>query len=143
MTRIVVVDDDPSILSLMGAMAADRGWEVVPSTDSATFFAALEEERTDVLVVDLWLRVPDNGWDIVKRLKSDPATSSIPVVLCSGDVFHLHDQQAMLDRYASAVLVKPFEIDDFYRCVEHALSTPPPEEQEKAEGSRPTATETS
>jgi hypothetical protein len=31
----------------------------------------------------------------------------------------------MVDEYASAVLVKPFDVDDFYRCVEHVLATSP------------------
>jgi DNA-binding NtrC family response regulator len=47
------------------------------------------------------------------------------VIVCSGDTYHLHEQQEMVDEYASAVLVKPFDVDDFYRCVEHALAASP------------------
>lgn len=125
MTCIAVVDDDASILSLMGAMATDRGWEVVPSTDSSTFFAALAEERPDAVIVDLLLPAPDSGWDILERLKADTAFGAIPVIVCSGDTYHLHERQSMVDEYASAVLVKPFNVDDFYRCVEHVLAASP------------------
>jgi two-component system alkaline phosphatase synthesis response regulator PhoP len=139
MTRIAVVDDDASILSLMGAMATDRGWEVVPSTNSASFFTALEQERPDVVVVDLMLQTPDSGWDALRRLKADPTLRAIPAIVCSGDAYHLHEQQGMVDEYASAVLIKPFDVDDFYRCVEHALAAPAME-PERAEQDRAGAT---
>jgi hypothetical protein len=63
------------------------------------------------------------------------------VIVCSADTYQLHDQRASLDEYASAVLVKPFEIDDFHRCVEHALSASSPgrddeEEQHQASSAR-------
>jgi CheY-like chemotaxis protein len=134
MTRIAVVDDNASILSLMGAMATDRGWEVMPSTDSSTFFALLEDERPDVVVVDLLLQTPDNGWDVLQRLRADPTLRAIPAIVCSGDAYHLHEQQGLVDEYASAVLIKPFDVDDFYRCVEHALAAPAVEPEGAEQG---------
>lgn len=122
-TRIAVVDDNEDTLALMGQVLMEHDWEMIPCPDGETAFQRLKEERPDAIVLDLWLDRPDSGWSILRQLKDDPATQHIPVVMCSGNRDSLEDNTALIDQYAAAVLVKPFDIEDAYRSLEHALST--------------------
>ncbi len=81
--RLLVVDDEAGLQRLIGRHAERAGFDVT-SAESAT--AGLELARTlvpDAILLDLLL--PDgSGIDVLARLKSEPTTASIPVVVWSG-----------------------------------------------------------
>lgn len=70
---------------------------------------------------DIRLETPLGGLKVLQQLKADPDTTRIPIIICSGDAWILHDNQDVLDAHAAAVLIKPFSVDDVYQAVEAVL----------------------
>jgi two-component system cell cycle response regulator len=108
--RILLVDDKPTNLRILRAMLGTDGYDIV-STDSGQ--AALDlvgaNPQFDLILLDV--AMPDlNGIEVCRRLKDDPQTQHIPVILISA--LHTHDDsvQEGLDAGADGYLAKP--VDD-------------------------------
>jgi DNA-binding response OmpR family regulator len=121
MVRIAVVDNDPAFLALLRDVFALRGWELVPCEEGARALEVLGRERPDAIILDIWLDAPYTGWGLLQRLKADPATEVIPVIVCSGDVSHLEVKGTWLADHGILTLPKPFNLDEMYRVVQATL----------------------
>lgn len=79
---IFVCDDDPEVRESVGALLTAGGYRVLEIASGAELLVAVFLERPDAILVDLFM--PDmNGWETVTRLKDDPETRHIPVVVLS------------------------------------------------------------
>ena len=84
MTRILVADDEAEVRSLIKTALVDQGYQVIEAADGATAYAAVAEsavaEKPDLIVLDLMM--PQlNGYQVMEKLKENPQTSYIPVVV--------------------------------------------------------------
>jgi two-component system cell cycle response regulator len=78
--RILVVDDVPATLRLLEARLLAEYFEVVTATSGAEAIEACETAKIDVVLLDVMM--PEmNGFDVCRRLKADPSTAHIPVVM--------------------------------------------------------------
>ena len=109
-TRILVVDDEPSIRLLCRVNLELEGYEVLEAGSLATARETLEAEDVDLVVLDVHLR----------RERSDPLVTEcharrppIPVVLVTGSVEVTHPGLSEAD----AILPKPFELDQLLSTV--------------------------
>lgn len=103
--RILIVDDDVLLCDLV-RMALERAGFVVESAHSAQ--AALEKLKTqpaDLVLLDVMM-ADINGFDMLRRMKSDPALAAIPVVFLSARVDAIA-QQTGLEAGAVDYLPKP------------------------------------
>jgi CheY-like chemotaxis protein len=109
-TRIVVADDDPDILKLIELRLGMRGYEVTTAVNGAAALQAVGEVVPEAVVLD-WLMPTMSGVEACTRLKADPATEEIPVVLLTAKA-----ADADIDEGARAgadgYLTKPFELYD-------------------------------
>lgn len=121
MVRIAVVNDDTTFLTLMGQLIDEAGWETLILREGDTAYERIKQEQPDVVVLDLRLEHPDTGWKILELIKLDPKTRRIPVVICSAAIDDLRVREDWLADHQVATLLKPFDIDDLYRCLEQAL----------------------
>jgi len=81
--RILVVDDNPGIASLMSQLLTMRGYEVVIASDAEQAEAEIAREAPDLILSDV--RMPGkSGYDLCRDLKENPATRLIPFVLITG-----------------------------------------------------------
>ena len=81
--RILLADDDPELQRAVQRLAKKAGFELIPVTAGSDVFRAARDNPPDVIVLDI--HFPDaDGRDVLSRLKADPATASIPVVVWSG-----------------------------------------------------------
>jgi response regulator RpfG family c-di-GMP phosphodiesterase len=81
--RILLVDDDPGLRVLLRTTFEAVDVEVVETDNAASAAAALERARPDVVVLDV--RMPGmDGLELCRRIKDDPETAGIPVVLLTG-----------------------------------------------------------
>jgi two-component system cell cycle sensor histidine kinase/response regulator CckA len=104
---VLHVDDDATNRELLGWLLRAHGFVV---HEAATGAAALlrAAEGPDVVLLDVCL--PDlSGFDVCRRLKSDPATAHIPVLQLSGERVSSADRVAGLEGGADAYLTKPVE----------------------------------
>src|SRR5512139_775657 len=78
--RILVVDDSPDMRALIAHYLAELGLEVVQADTGEAALRAVRGGGIDLVVLDVML--PDlSGFEICRRMKSDPASVLIPVVL--------------------------------------------------------------
>ncbi|HWL52340.1 MAG TPA: response regulator transcription factor [Chthoniobacteraceae bacterium] len=104
--KIVVADDEPDVLSLVGSNLRRAGFEVVEVEDGE---AALEKTRQlvpDLLILDLML--PHlSGLDVCRSLKADAATAGIPIIMLTAKAEEI-DRVVGLELGADDYVTKPF-----------------------------------
>lgn len=86
--RVLIVDDDPAIRNLVQAILEDLGYEVTAAEDGERALELLEKEPAPAPFVFFVLDVvmPGmNGLDLLTRLKLQPKTQSIPVIMLTGE----------------------------------------------------------
>ncbi len=80
MQRILVVEDSPTQARQLAFILEDAGFEVATAPDAERGFQALAAAPFDLVLSDLLLP-GDSGFDLCRRIKADPASSRIPVVV--------------------------------------------------------------
>mgnify|MGYP000380306110 CR=1 FL=1 len=108
--KILVADDDRLLRGLLEHKLAVAGFEVDIAEDGG---AALELARTmkyDLMVLDAMMPVMD-GFEVLRRLKNDPDTASLPVVMLTARRGE-HDVLDALEGGAAEYLTKPFIPDE-------------------------------
>jgi type IV pilus assembly protein PilB len=114
--RILVVDDDASLVKLVQGILEDR-YEVLPAATAEEGLRRANIERPDLILLDLWL--PDIlGIEAAERLRRSATTSLIPVIMLTGDdSSEVASLRAGVDDY----VVKPFDEDALVARIESAL----------------------
>jgi len=107
MKRIVVVDDDESILAMMQAALELGGYGVETCSTGAGLLLALCH-LPDIIFLDISLKDED-GRRICRQLKSQEQTRHLPVILCSA---HLRAQKGLEQSFADDFLEKPFHLTE-------------------------------
>jgi DNA-binding response OmpR family regulator len=83
MPRVLLVDDDPAMLRLLQVNFRIEGFETSTATHGEEALEALRADPPDAVVLDLMLPGID-GLEVHRRIRADPALSSIPVVFLTG-----------------------------------------------------------
>ena len=80
---ILLVDDDQVFVDAMTAVLQTR-YDVRSASDGEEAMANIVEDRPDLIVLDVMLTYPSEGYDLAATLKKDPATSNIPIIMLTG-----------------------------------------------------------
>jgi two-component system cell cycle response regulator len=103
--RILVVDDVPANVKLLEVRLLAEYFEVLTAANGADAIETCENGKVDVVLLDVMM--PDmDGFEVCRRLKSDPATSHIPVVMVTV-LDHVSDRVRGLEAGADDFLTKP------------------------------------
>jgi two-component system KDP operon response regulator KdpE len=124
-TRVLVVDDEPSIVRALRINLAARKYEVSTATDGASGLAAVARDRPDVMILDLGL--PDmDGTEVIRGVRG---WTSTPIIVLS--VWGQENQKvAALDAGADDYVTKPFGMDELLARLRAAVrrASPAPDE---------------
>ena len=116
---IYIVEDDASIRELEQYALQTNGYEATGCEDGASFWAALHNATPDLVILDVML--PDeDGYQILSKLRADPATQTIPVIMVTAKTSEI-DVVKGLDHGADDYLCKPFGIMEFISRVKAVL----------------------
>lgn len=117
---LLLVEDNLANLRLVEAMLRRRpGISVIPAMQGRLAVELATQHQPDVIVLDLHL--PDlPGRDVLVRLKSDPRTRDIPVVIASAEARPSHIRQLRADG-AVDYITKPIDLYEFLNVVDTAL----------------------
>ncbi|HEX5724178.1 MAG TPA: response regulator [Longimicrobiaceae bacterium] len=118
--RILVVDDDDEVREVTRiALELLAGWEVISAPTGEEGLRAAARARPDAVLLDVMM--PDlDGPATFRRLRGDPATAAIPVILLTGKV--LEAERGDFDHLGvDGVLAKPFDPLELPRQVSEAL----------------------
>ncbi len=105
---IMIVEDDPAFTYLMRRYVERSGCRPISTAYGRKALSLAKAEMPSVIVLDIMLPEMD-GWDVLKELRNDPVTSSVPVVLCT----MLEEKARGQAEGAAAFLRKPVMYQDF------------------------------
>lgn len=114
------VEDDASIRDIETYTLQSTGFESRGFSEGESFFKALEEERPDLVILDVMLPGAYDGITILKKLKSNHNTASIPVIMATAKGMEYEKIQS-LDLGADDYLVKPFGMMEMVARVKAVL----------------------
>ena len=81
MKKILVIEDDASLLKAYQEMFNPDEFRVIGASTGQEGLALTGSEKPDIILLDLMLPGGMNGFDVLERLKADPATKPIPVIV--------------------------------------------------------------
>jgi len=117
--RIIIVDDDSSILELFRDVLEGRGYQVQTFNRGWEALQSVSRERPDLMILDIMMpRV--NGYEVCQIMKENPKTKDIPVIFLTA----LSHQEALrwaAEGGADDFLVKPCTPDRLIKHVERHL----------------------
>jgi len=103
MAKILLAEDDPTMISLLQTLLKMEGYEAVAVDTRADVPGVVLREKPDVLFMDVHLG-QQSGMDIVESIRNDPQIAHVRVVMTSG----LNVKEECLRRGADDFLLKPF-----------------------------------
>ncbi|HEY1821511.1 MAG TPA: response regulator [Trebonia sp.] len=107
MTRVLVIDDEPSILRALRINLTARNYVVSTASDGTTGLAAVSRERPDAVILDLGL--PDmDGTEVIHGVRGWSTTPIIVLSVWGAE----HQKVAALDAGADDYVTKPFGMDE-------------------------------
>ena len=118
--RILLCDDEIHILRAAEFKFKRAGYEVILANDGEDGWEQIQRQLPDIVVTDC--QMPRlNGLGLAERIKNDPATCHLPVIMLSGKGFELSEQE-IHDKYGIRALVgKPFSPRELFQQVEALL----------------------
>ena len=121
MAKILIVDDDPEISSLVQYSLESAGHEIEICENGREVMDKLDAFRPDLMILDVMLPGID-GFSLASEITEDEKFSSMPIIVLSA----LEPSRTMFQRFSqvSAFLTKPFNTDDFLESVKTALTKP-------------------
>ena len=121
--KILIIDDEEDLCVLARhALTLDRSdLEVISAKDGPSGLERARLDRPTVIILDVMMPKMD-GFEVCRRLRKDPATRTIPVVMltASNDP---HLNQKAFEAGAVACLTKPYQRSTLVNCVDMALAS--------------------
>jgi two-component system phosphate regulon response regulator PhoB len=105
-TKILVVDDEPDALEVLGFKLREAGYTPLFAKDGHRALTAARDEKPDLIVLDLMLPEVD-GLEVCKILRRDTATAAIPVIMLTARATEM-DRVLGLELGADDYVTKPF-----------------------------------
>jgi CheY-like chemotaxis protein len=125
--RIIIVDDDPSIVELFRDILEGKGYEVQTFHRGWEALQAVSRQRPDLMILDIMMpRV--NGYEVCQIMKENPKTKHIPVIFLTA-LSHQEALRLAAEGGADDFLVKPCTPERLIRHVERHLSIMKAEEE--------------
>jgi CheY-like chemotaxis protein len=106
MAKVLVVDDDRTMTSLLSTLLGLEGYDVVQAVPGEGVLETVQREHPELVLMDVFLTGAD-GIELLKQLKSHPDLAHIPVVMSSG----MDVSDRCLEEGAEAFLPKPYNPD--------------------------------
>lgn len=118
--KILIVEDEESLLKTMGEYLADEGFEVVSAMDGQAGLEMAQSENPDVILLDIILPKMD-GFKVLDEIKKSENTKKILVVLLT-NLESMEDIQKAFEKGAVAYLIKSdFKLEDIVKKIKEIL----------------------
>ena len=120
--RILLVDDEPSIVKMVGKRLEIEGFDVLVAMDGQDGLTKAQAEHPDLIILDLMLPKL-NGYEVCTMLKQDTRYQKIPVVMFSAKSQD-KDEKLGLECGANAYVKKPFRAQELMETIRSLLPAP-------------------
>ncbi len=115
--HVLIMDDAIATRLLVREILEEGGYRtsLAPATLDPD---AITQIAPDVLILDPMVGRGEDGWGLLRRLREDPATARLPVVVCTGAVQRVRDEMESLATPDTELVLKPFDIDELLDAVD-------------------------
>ncbi|AFY83588.1 MULTISPECIES: response regulator transcription factor [Oscillatoriaceae] len=119
MSTVLVVEDSVTQREMISTLLKESGLNVTVASDGLEALERIQETCPDLVVLDI-VMPRMNGYEVCRRLKADPKTKNVPVVMCSskGEEF---DRYWGMKQGADAYIAKPFQPTELVGTVKQLL----------------------
>jgi DNA-binding response OmpR family regulator len=117
---LLIVEDDPDILKLLDATLTFKGYRVITARNGREGLEAMQVNRPAIVVADIMMPQLD-GFGLVHRMRLNPQTRDIPVVIITATYVAREDRDFALSIGATRFLEKPIELDKFLKIIAEIL----------------------
>lgn len=114
---ILIVDDVPTNVMLVQAILKKEGYSLLTAENGAKALQIAQEKHPNLILLDIMMPEMD-GYEVLQRLKSNPDTNDIPVIIMSA----LNDMPSIVKGYqlgATEYVTKPFQRDELIKRIYH------------------------
>ncbi len=118
--KILIVDDEVYILHILDFSLGAEGYEVITAADGEEALAKARGEKPDLVVLDVMMPKVD-GFEACRRLKNDPETRELPVILLTAKGREV-DRKMGIEVGADDYMVKPFSPSKLIQKIESFLN---------------------
>lgn len=117
--RVLIVEDEESLLKLETILLTVKGFEVIGATTGKMAIDKIGVEKFDLVLLDIML--PDiDGFEVCRQIRKDSRTAAVPIIMLTGKKT-MDDRDRGVSCGANAYLVKPFKsamiIDEINRLL--------------------------
>ncbi|MDR3631128.1 MAG: response regulator [Desulfocapsaceae bacterium] len=122
--KILLIDDDPDFVEAVKVIVENGGYEVKVAYDGEEGLEAVAAEKPNLIVLDVMMPVM-NGHECCAKLKADPATAKIPVILLTAVADRVttstYTHRDMLESEAEDYMPKPVEPQELLKLIKNWL----------------------
>jgi CheY-like chemotaxis protein len=119
MYTILVVDDSPFIVDVFVTMLERGGYRTVAAYGGDECLEILKTVTPDLILLDIMME-PMDGWETLERIKENPATKEIPVLMLTAKQLTPVEAQEY-GIYIEDYVLKPITHRELYNAIEHVL----------------------
>lgn len=117
--RILIIDDEEKLCALVSTFLEKKGYSAVSAKNGKQGIKAAHYRAPDLILLDINMPKMD-GFAVLKQLKSDPKTMSIPVIMLTGR----EDEDSKLTAsslYSEHYITKPFDLEELDKKINQML----------------------
>ncbi len=115
--RVLVIDDDGNLRTLLRLLFEHRGYQVLLAPDGEIGMALAEDGRPDIILLDVAMPYR-NGLEVYLDLQNNPITADIPLIVCSAALTQREIQAWYSLPHVMEVMPKPFDINALIARIE-------------------------
>jgi two-component system cell cycle response regulator DivK len=119
MTKVLVVEDNEMNRDMLSRRLMRRGFQVIFAVDGQQGVDLARSERPDIILMDMSLPIID-GWEATRRVKSDDATRSVPVIGLTAHAM-AGDREKAIEAGCDDYDTKPVELERLIGKMERLL----------------------
>ena len=120
--KVLIIEDEATLQKALQEVLVAEGYDILSALDGSRGLEMAREENPDLILLDIILPKMD-GFEVLKELKSEEKTESIPVIILT-NLSDISDIQKALDLGATTYLVKAdFSLEDVIKKVEDTLKS--------------------
>ncbi len=120
---VVCIEDEQDVIDLIRLIVQRHDFDLIPATDGIQGLAAVRRAMPDLVLLDLMMPGLD-GWTVYDRLKADPTTADIPIVVVTARAHYDERVAEMRASDADNLVTKPFGPAQLIEAIDRVL---PPE----------------
>jgi DNA-binding response OmpR family regulator len=122
--KILVTNHDPTYLEMIQDLLQLEGYLEIICVAAEAVLATAEAEQPGLILIDLHIGVAAQAWRSLDLLRLHPATTEIPIIICSTDPRLPVEKAQMLERLRCYYLEKPFNLETLLALLETIIGPP-------------------